>query len=153
MRNKFTYLFTWVFVFFAFQTLEAQTYHKKGKNPYKKEYYKEKSKQHKEYAKYLKKEQEALKKYHKKRKKAYRKFVKSQEKAYKKHPSWYNHPRYKNHKGYVYFPAYKTYYNPHDKKYVYKNKNTWIRSSARPAVLTNVDFGNVQIHFASKLPN
>src|SRR5699024_3768277 len=92
MRNKFTYLFTWVFVFFAFQTLEAQTYHKKGKNPYKKEYYKEKSKQHKEYTKYLKKEQKALKKYHKKRKKAYRKFVKSQEKAKKKNHHCINTP-------------------------------------------------------------
>ena len=151
MRNKIAYLITLVFIFFAFQSLQAQSYHK-GKKYYKKEYYKKKSKQSKAYAKYLKKEQKALKKYHKERQKAYKKMVKNQRKARRSHPSWYGHGRYKNNHGYVYFPAYKTYYDPHNRRYVYKNRNKWVRSSSLPTVLTNVDLGRVQVQFLSRLP-
>lgn len=151
MKERFTYLIVFATFLFTVQTVQGQSY-RGSKKSYKKEYYKKQEKQRKAYLKAVKKEQKAIQKYKKEQKKAYKKFVKQQNKIYKKHPSWYGHAKFKNHKGYVYFPKYRAYYNPYNKKYVYRNENAWIHSSALPKILADVDLGSVQVRFISELP-
>lgn len=151
MKERFTYLIVFATFLFTFQTVQGQSYRGSEKS-HKKEYYKKQEKQRKAYLKAVKKEQKAIQKYKKEQKKAYKKFVKQQNKIYKKHPSWYGHAKFKNHKGYVFFPKYQAYYNPYNKKYIYRNKNAWVHSSFLPKILADVDLGSVQVRFISELP-
>lgn len=151
MKERFTYLIVLAAFLFTVQTVQAQP-HYGSKKSHKKEYYKKQKKQDKAYLKAVKKERKAIEKYKKEQKKAYKKLIKQRNKIYKNHPSWYGHAKFKNHKGYVYFPKYQAYYNPYNKKYVYKNKNAWVHSSALPKILADVDLGSIQVRFMSNLP-
>jgi len=117
----------------------------------------------KEYVKYHEKRQKAAYKrdkeiaksyqaYYKTREKAYRDYVKRQHKRYRDHDKWYYDRRFHRRTEYVYFPAYRTYYDPYRRGYVYRHRNAWVFAPTMPSFLVGVNLGNVNVQFMANLP-
>ncbi|PRD57214.1 hypothetical protein [Sphingobacterium gobiense] len=125
-----------------------------GKNSRKerKEYVKYIEKRQKDARKYAKKQDKAYHKYYEKREKEYRKYVKNQRKQYRDHDSWYYGERFHHRPDYVYFPKYRTYYDPYRRGYIYRRNNAWIFDHTMPGVMVGVNLGRLNVQFMADLP-
>lgn len=135
----------------SFFLVEAQP-HRSNQSKHKKEYYKKQNKRHKDRVKYNEKDRKAARKYYEKREKEYAKYIKKKNKKYRDHDSWYYAPKFYNRSEYVYFPKYKTYYDPFRRAYVYKNKNKWVSVPTMPSFMVGLNIGGLQMQFIKDLP-
>lgn len=118
----------------------------------RKEYTKHYEKQRKHAYKYAEKRDREYRKYYEKREKEYRKYVKNQHKRYRDHDNWYYGPRFYHRNEYVYFPEYRTYYDPYRRGYVYQRNNAWVFAQTMPSVMAGVNIGGLSIQFMANLP-
>jgi len=131
---------------------EADAQGKRHHKNARKEYVKHYQKQHKHAYKYAEKRDREYRKHFEKREKAYVKYVKSQHKRYRDHDSWYYSPRFYHKTAYVYFPTYRTYYDPYRRGYVYQRNNAWVFAPTMPAVMAGVNVGGLSVQFMANLP-
>jgi len=91
-------------------------------------------------------------KYKDKHKHAYLK-IKHKEVHHRGHDKWYNGKRFHRHRTeYVYFPAYRTYYDPYRRGYVYMHNHAWVFAPTMPSFMLGLNFDAVQVQFAAQLP-
>ncbi|SFS98698.1 hypothetical protein [Sphingobacterium wenxiniae] len=102
--------------------------------------------------KYAEKRDREYRKYYEKREKEYRKYVKNQHKRYRDHDKWYYGPRFYHRTEYVYFPEYRTYYDPYRRGYVYQRHNAWVFAPTMPSVMAGINIGGLQVQFMANLP-
>ncbi|MBK1440845.1 hypothetical protein JHJ32_12670 [Parapedobacter sp. ISTM3] len=117
----------------------------------------------KEHAKYHEKRQKAAYKrdkeiaksyreYYKERDKAYRAYVKRENKRYRDHDRWYYDRRFHRRSDYVYFPAYRTYYDPYRRGYVYWRNSGWVFAQTMPSFMVGINLGAANVQFMANLP-
>lgn len=119
-------------------------------------------KDRKEYAKYQKKRDKAFhksakydhsyRKYYEKRDRAYRKYVKQKGHRYRDHDAWYYGKRFHQRTEYVYFPAYRTYYDPYRRGYVYRRNNVWVFAPTIPSFMAGLNVGALNVQFMANVP-
>lgn len=81
------------------------------------------------------------------------KHVKHHAKHHRDHDHWYYKRRlHLRHPAYVYFPAYRTYYDPYRKGYLYLHHGAWVFAPALPAIMSGANLGAVQVQFSATLP-
>lgn len=90
--------------------------------------------------------------YYAKREVAYRRYISKRHKAYRDHDRWYYAPRFYNRSEYVYFPRFKTYYDPFRRVYVYQRNRKWVYAPSMPSFMLGINLGNVSVQFLSRLP-
>ncbi|NGM61147.1 hypothetical protein G5B30_04355 [Sphingobacterium sp. SGG-5] len=118
----------------------------------RKEQVKHDKKQRKHAYKYAEKRDREYRKYYDKREKEYRKYVKNQHKRYRDHDKWYYSPRFYHRTEYVYFPQYRTYYDPFRRGYVYQRNNVWVFAPNMPSIMAGVNIGGLNVQFMANLP-
>lgn len=132
------------------------------KNHHKKEHVKQhrkhgkaahRSAQHeKAYWKHVEKREREYLKYYEKRDREYRKYVKQRNQRYRDHDAWYYGKRFHHRSEYVYFPAYRTYYDPYRRGYVYRQNNAWVFAPTMPSFLAGVNIGALNVQFMANVP-
>ena len=127
---------------------QGRGHHKNARKEYVKHY----QKRQKDAYKYVEKRNKEYRKYYEKREKEYLKYVKNQHKHYRDHDSWYYGPRFHHHTEYVYFPTYRTYYDPYRRGYVYQRNNAWVFAPTMPSVMAGVNIGALDVQFMANLP-
>lgn len=133
-------------------TLEAAAQGRGHHKHARKEYVKHYQKQRKHAHKYAEKRNKEYYKYYEKRDKEYRKYIKNQHKRYRDHDNWYYGRRFHHRTEYVYFPAYRTYYDPYRRGYVYQRNNAWVFAPNMPSVMAGVNIGALSVQFQANLP-
>ena len=133
----------------------AQGRGKGHRGKHKKEYVK----QHRKYdkalhkdANYHEKQHRKYWKYYEKRDREYRKYVKQKKHRYRDHDAWYYGKRFHHRTEYVYFPTYRTYYDPYRRGYVYRRNNAWVFAQAMPSFMMGVDIGGLNVQFMANVP-
>lgn len=106
----------------------------------------------KAYRKYEAKKSHEYRKYYEKRDREYRKYVKQRGHRYRDHDEWYYNKRFHHRTEYVYFPAYRTYYDPYRRGYVYRRNNAWVFAATRPSFLVGVNMGALNVQFMANVP-
>ena len=106
----------------------------------------------KEYAKQHKNQRKHAFKYMDWREKAYRKYVKDHHKRYRDHDAWYRDKRFQHRTDYVYFPEYRTYYDPYRRGYIYRRSNAWVFAPTMPSFFAGVNVGALNVQFMANLP-
>ncbi len=119
-------------------------------------------KDRKEYAKHHKKRDKAFhksakydnsyRKYYEKRDRAYRKYVKQKGHRYRDHDAWYYGKQFHHRTEYVYFPAYRTYYDPYRRGYVYRRNNAWVFAPTIPSFMAGLNVGALNVQFMANVP-
>lgn len=113
------------------------------------EYARERGKAEREY---YRERDKSYREYYRDRDKAYRKYIKKRSKRYRDHDAWYYGPRFHRRTEYVYFPAYRTYYDPYRRGYVYWHNNAWIFAQSMPSFMMGLNLGTVNVQFMANLP-
>ena len=141
---------------------DAQGRGKGHRGKHKKEYakkhrkydrtYHKQAKYDKAYRKYEEKRDREYRKYYEKRDREYRKFVKQRKHRYRDHDAWYYGKRFHHRSEYVYFPAYRTYYDPYRRGYVYRRNNAWVFAQTMPSFLAGVNIGALNVQFTANVP-
>lgn len=90
--------------------------------------------------------------YYRERDKEYRAYIKKRNKRYRDHDAWYYGPRFYHRSEYVYFPAYRTYYDPYRRGYVYWHDRAWVFAPTMPSFLVGLNLGAVNVQFMANLP-
>ncbi|MFB2119589.1 hypothetical protein [Parapedobacter sp. 2B3] len=142
------------FAFIMGTTLEAdaQGRGKDRRGKQKKEYVKHHQKQEKAYWKYAKKRDHEYRKFYEKRDREYRKYIKQKRHHYRDHDDWYYGKRFYHRSEYVYFPKYRTYYDPYRRGYVYHRNNAWVFAHTMPSFMMGVNIGGLNVQFMANLP-
>lgn len=118
----------------------------------RKEYVKFHEKRHKAAYKRDKEIAKSYREYYKERDKAYREHIKHSNKRYRDHDRWYYDRRFHRRSEYVYFPAYRTYYDPYRRGYVYLHNSRWVFAPTMPSFMVGVNLGTVNVQFMANLP-
>lgn len=139
-------------VLMAGTALEAEAQGRGNNKHVRKEQAKYHKKQQKHAYKYAEKRDREYRKYYEKREKEYRKYVKNQNKRYRDHDKWYYGSRFYHRTEYVYFPEYRTYYDPYRRGYVYQRNSAWVFTQTMPSVMLGVNIGGLNVQFMSNLP-
>jgi len=150
MKRSIIYSIALAFCLFIVVDLNAQGRGHGNRGGGKKEY--RHHDRHKVYRQHAKNRDKSYKEYYKNREKAYRKYVKNNGKRYRDHDAWYYDSRFYRRDDYVYFPKYRTYYDPYHRRYVYRRNNNWIYSQAMPSFMVGVNLGGLAIQFMGDLP-
>ncbi|MGK6351680.1 hypothetical protein [Parapedobacter sp. DT-150] len=90
--------------------------------------------------------------YYRERDNAYRGYIKRHNKRYRDHDRWYYDQRFYRRSEYVYFPAYRTYYDPYRRGYIYRRNNAWVFAPTMPSVMVGLNLGSVNVQFMANLP-
>jgi len=116
----------------------------------------------KEYAKYHRKKDKAFQKHarydhsyrrhYEGRDHAYRKYVKRKGIRYRDHDAWYYGKRFHHRAEYVYFPAYRTYYDPYRRGYVYRHRGAWVFAHTMPSFMVGLNLGALNVQFMANVP-
>lgn len=104
------------------------------------------------YRKYETKRDRDYRKYYEKRDREYRKYVKQRGHRYRDHDAWYYGKQFHHRAEYVYFPAYRTYYDPYRRGYVYRRNNAWVFAPTMPSFLMGVNIGALNVQFMANVP-
>ncbi len=120
------------------------------------------SKERKEYVKYQKKREKAFhryvkhdrsyNRYYEGRDQAYKRYAKGKGLRYRDHDHWYYGKRFHHHTEYVYFPKYRTYYDPYRRGYVYRHNSAWVFAPTMPSFMVGLDIGALNVQFMANLP-
>lgn len=130
----------------------------KHKSEYVKQHRKHDKAYHKEarydqsYRKYHEKRDREYLKYYEKRDHEYRNYVKQKKHHYRDHDAWYYGKRFHHRSEYVYFPAYRTYYDPYRRGYVYRSHHAWVFAPAMPSFMARLNIGALNVQFMANLP-
>lgn len=106
----------------------------------------------KAYWKYAEKRDREYRKYYEKRDREYRKYVKQRGHRYRDHDDWYYGERFHHRNEYVYFPKYRTYYDPYRRGYVYRRNNAWVFAQTMPSFMMGVNIGGLNVQFMANVP-
>jgi len=116
----------------------------------------------KEYARYDRKRDKAFQKHarydhsyrrhYEGRDHAYRKYVKRKGIRYRDHDAWYYGKRFHRRTEYVYFPAYRTYYDPYRRGYVYRHHGAWVFAHTMPSFMVGLNLGALNVQFMANVP-
>jgi len=141
------------FVFLLGSTFDANA-QKRGKGHWEKE--------RKEYAKHHKKRERdfhgdakynhSYRKHYDRRDHAYRKYVKQKGLRYRDHDAWYYGKRFHYRTEYVYFPAYRTYYDPYRRGYVYRRNHAWVFAPTMPSFMVGLNVDALNVQFTATVP-
>lgn len=147
--------------FIAGATLEADAQRRGSghrgnhKKEYAKKYRKDDKAFHKRdkaYWKHAEKRDREYLKYYEKRDREYRKYVKQRNHRYRDHDDWYYGRRFHHRSEYVYFPKYRTYYDPYRRGYVYRRNNAWVFAQTMPSFMAGVNIGGLSVQFMANIP-
>lgn len=152
MKRSTIYIVALVFSLFIVTDLNAQGHGNGNRGRGKKEYVKRHKDHHKVYQRHAKGHEKSYKEYYKSRDKSYRNYIKSSGKRYRDHDAWYYNKRFHHRSEYVYFPKYRTYYDPYHRRYIYRRHNSWAYSPVMPSFMVGLDFGNLNIQLMGDLP-
>ncbi|WP_262248532.1 hypothetical protein [Parapedobacter soli] len=131
---------------------DAQGRGKDHRGHHKKEYAKKHQKHDKAYWKYAEKRDREYRKFYEKRDREYRKYVKQHKRHYRDHDDWYYGKRFHHRSEYVYFPKYRTYYDPYRRGYVYRQNNAWVFAQTMPSFMMGLNVGALNVQFMANLP-
>lgn len=119
---------------------------------YDKAVHKQQARYDKAYWKHAEKRDREYRKYYEKRDREYRKYVKQYKHRYRDHDDWYYDKRFHHRSEYVYFPKYRTYYDPYRRGYVYRRNNAWVFAQALPSFMLGVNIGSLNVQFMANVP-
>lgn len=140
-----------VFVLGSSVDANAQKRGKGHRDKERKEYVKFHKKREKAYHNYAKHDH-SYRKYYEARDRAYKRYAKAKGLRYRDHDDWYYGRRFHRHTEYVYFPRYRTYYDPYRRGYVYRRNSAWVFAPTMPSFMVGLDIGALNVQFMANLP-